>query len=144
MKIRRAGLEDENQVIALLKEFPEESLGQVDWMAGRETFRKILHHPELGSIFIAEEGGEALGLITLSFPTAIRCGGIYTCIEEFIVGEKGRGKGIGGKLLRAALEEASSRGCYELQVNNPSESGYPVYLKYGLTDLGRHLKIKLP
>ena len=85
-----------------------------------------------------------MGLITLSYPTAIRCGGLYTCIEEFIVGEKGRGQGIGGKLLRAALEEASAKGCYELQVNNPSESGYPVYLKYGLADVGRHLKIKLP
>ncbi len=144
MEIRRARIEDEHQIIELLKEFPENALGPVDWKAGRETFRQIMHHPELGSIFVAEEEGEAIGLITLSFPTAIRCGGIYTCIEEFIVGEKGRGKGIGGRLLRAVLEEATSKGCYELQVNNPSESGYPVYLKYGLADVGRHLKIKIP
>ena len=103
----------------------------------------MVHHPELGTIFLADEKGEAIGLITLSFPTAIRFGGIYASIEEFIVTEKGRGKGIGGKLLKAALEEGSSRGCYELVVNNPSESGYPVYMKYGLADVGRHLKIKL-
>lgn len=144
MKIRRAGVQDENQVIELLKQFPGNGLGAVDWKAAAATFRQMVNHPEMGSIIIAEEGGEAIGIITLSYPTAIRCGGLYTCIEEFIVGEKGRGQGIGGKLLRAALEEASSKGCYELQVNNPSESGYPVYLKYGLADVGRHLKIKIP
>jgi GNAT superfamily N-acetyltransferase len=144
MEIRRAREEDESQVIELLKQFPGNGLGGVDWKAAGATFRQMVNHPEMGSIFLADEGGEAMGLITLSYPTAIRCGGLYTCIEEFIVGEKGRGQGIGGKLLKAALEEASSMGCYELQVNNPSESGYPVYLKYGLVDEGRHLKIKIP
>jgi len=70
--------------------------------------------------------------------------GLYPGVKEFIVGEKGRGKGIGGKLLKVALEEASSQGCFELQVNNPSELGYPVYLKYGLADFGKNLKILFP
>ena len=144
MRIRQARLEDENQVIDLLGQFPASDMAHMDWSAGGKTFRRIIENPELGSILIAEQDGEALGLLTLSYPTAIRCGGIYTCIEEFIVGKKGRGKGIGGALLRAALEEAASKGCFELQVNNPSESGYPVYLKYGLADLGKHLKIVFP
>jgi hypothetical protein len=83
------------------------------------------------------------GLITLSFPGAIRFRGPYASVEEFIVTEKGREKGVEGKLIKAALEEGSSKGCYELVVNNPCESGYPIYLKYGLVDIGRHLKIKL-
>ncbi|MBW1812791.1 MAG: GNAT family N-acetyltransferase [Deltaproteobacteria bacterium] len=72
---------------------------------------------------------------------AIRCGGKYSCIEEFIVDEKGRGKGIGGQLIKNAIEEARSRGCYELQVNRPSESGYPVYMSHGWKDLGKHLNL---
>ncbi|MBU2548928.1 MAG: GNAT family N-acetyltransferase [Proteobacteria bacterium] len=141
MNVHKARVEDEGRVIELLTQFPSSGIEHADWTKGGSTFRLIVSQPDLGTILLAEEDGEALGLITLSYPTAIRCGGIYTCIEEFIVGEKGRGKGIGGSLLRAALDEARRRGCFELQVNNPSELGYPVYLKYGLSDDGRHLKI---
>ena len=125
-------------------QFPGIELEAANWTGGPETFRQIIDNNVLGTILVAEENDTLLGLITLSYPTAIHCGGIYTCIEEFIVGEKGRGKGIGGKLLKAALDEASSRGCFELQVNNPSEMGYPVYLKYGLKDTGKQLKIIFP
>ena len=42
---------------------------------------------------------------------------------EFIVDAKGRGKGIGGKLIQKAIEEAKARGCYEIQLNLQSDSG---------------------
>jgi GNAT superfamily N-acetyltransferase len=143
MEIRYARPEDQRRVIELLGQFPPSDIAHVEWEACGETIQRIIRHPELGSILIAMEDGQAVGMITLSYPLAIRCGGVYTCIEEFVVGEKGRGKGIGGKLLGAALEEAKKKGCFELQVNNPSEQGYPVYLKYGLSDAGKHLKIVL-
>jgi len=142
MQIRRARVEDVDQVTELLGQFPPEEL-TVGWDLMAETFRQIIENSDLGTVLIADDDGQALGVITLSFPTAMRCGGRYTCIEEFIVGENGRGKGIGGGLLKAALAEASARGCYELQVNNPSQLGYPVYLRYGLEDVGKHLKIVL-
>lgn len=142
MQIRKAQLDDRAQVIDLLKQFPAEEV-TVDWEEGARTFRQVVTNHELGTVLVAEEGGGILGLITLSYPTAIRCGGLYAAIEEFIVAEHGRGKGVGGKLLEAALAEAKSRGCYELQVNRPSPLGYPLYLRYGLEDLGRHMKIDL-
>ncbi len=140
MEIRRATFEDESMLFDLLNQFPSESEGH-NWEKGVATFRSIIANPDLGSLFVADEQGAILGLITLSFPTAIRCAGLYGSIEEFIVDQKGRGKGIGGKLIRAATEEARSRGCHELQVNRPSESGYPVYIRYGWKDLGKHLNL---
>ena len=62
-----------------------------------------------------------MGLISLSYPIAVRCGGIYACIEEFIVSEKARGKGAGSRLLEAAKRKAAQMGCHEVQVNRPSE-----------------------
>ena len=144
VKIRNARLDDEVAVLALLLQVPDEELEEYDGREGHEkAFREIIQDANLGTIFIAEDDGDILGVLTLSYPTAIRCGGIYTCIEEFIVHEKARGKGVGGSLIKAALDETSSRGCFELQVNNPSPSGYPVYLKHGIEDIGKHLKIKL-
>lgn len=143
MEIRYANVKDEQSVISLIGQFPEAESEQWNIEASAKAFKKIVHNPELGTILVAEEDGEVLGVLTLSYPTAIRCGGLYTCIEEFIVHEKGRGKGIGGSLLKAALKVAASKGCFELQVNNPSPLGYPLYLKHGLKDTGKHLKILL-
>jgi len=145
--IRKVTIEDEAGVFSLLRQFSssEPSSERTDrWQGGTATFREIVNDEDKGTILVAEEDGDLVGVITLSYPTAIRCRGIYTCIEEFIVSNKMRGKGVGGQLLEAAVTEATSKGCDEIQVNRPSELGYPVYLQHGWEDLGKHLNMKLP
>lgn len=145
MLIRKATIEDEKHILKLIQQLLITS-GEVpeDWEDKGGTIRRVIENPDIGSILIAEEDGEIAGLTTLSYPFAIRCNGWYSCIEENIVSEQFRGKGVGGKLLRAAIAEAESKGCDEIQVNNPSEMGYPLYLRNGFKDLGKHLKAKLP
>lgn len=146
MKIRRATIQDEARVIALVKKLLV-PVGEVkqDWSDEAGVFRRIIENPELGSILVAEVDGEIAGVTTLSYPTAIRCNGLYSCIEEIIVDERFRGKGVGGKLLQSAIAEATSRGCDEIQVNAPSEMGYPLYIRHGFIDAGKkHIKAKLP
>jgi len=140
MIIRKAVAGDESQFIELIKLFPADAPQMAGWDLMGKAFQKIIDNPDLGTIIAADEEGVILGVITLSYPMAARCGGIYSCIEEFMVSEKARGKGVGGKLLEAALEEARLKGCFEIQVNNPSQMGYPVYLRHGFEDIGKHLK----
>lgn len=143
MKIRRAERADKDAVIGLLQEFPSEGASCPDWATMGDAFLRLAEDRDRCSIFVAEEDAVLLGLITLSYPEAVRCCGVYSCIEECIVASRGRGRGIGGRLLETALDEARSRGCYELQVNNPSEAGYPLYIRHGIKDIGKHLKIIL-
>ena len=145
--IRKATVEDEAGVFSLLRQFSSgETSGETTdrWQGGTATFREIVNDEDKGTILVADEDGELVGVVTLSYPTAIRCRGIYTCIEEFIVSASTRGKGVGGRLLETAVAEATSKGCDEIQVNRPSELGYPVYLQHGWEDLGKHLNMKLP
>ena len=146
VQVREATLEDEAAVFDLLRQLMTSATAEsvINQPAGSDTFRQMVNNGETGTVFLAEEGGEMLGLITLSYPTAIRCGGIYSCIEEFIVTEKARGKGVGGALLEASIARATARGCYELQVNRPSELGFPVYLRHGWKDAGKSLLLSLP
>ncbi len=149
IRIRQATIEDEAGVFDLLRQllFPSGEIpggSTFDWQIGAATFREMVKNDEKGTILVAEEDADLVGLLTLSYPVAIRCGGRYTCIEEFIVSERTRGKGVGGQLLEAAIAEATSKGCDEIQVNRPSELGYPVYLQHGWEDLGKHLNMKLP
>ncbi len=141
--IRPADTADQEKVLDLLRQLmtgaSEESA--INQPSGVEVFREVIKG-ETGAVLVAEEGDELLGLVTLSFPVAIRCGGAYSCIEEFIVTEKARGKGVGGKLLQAAISRAAEKGCEELQVNRPSDLGYPVYLAHGWENLGKHLSLR--
>ena len=146
MKIRKATMEDREGVIELLRtllipagEVPE------TWRDEAQIFHLLVENPELGTILIAEENGEIAGITTLSYPTPLRCCGPYSCIEENIVDERYRGRGIGGALLEAAIAKATARGCDELQVNAPSEKGYPLYLRHGFEDHGKiQVKADLP
>ena len=146
VEIREATIEDEGTVFDLLRQLMVSATDEspVNQQRGTNTFRRMLANEEMGTVFLAEEDGKALGLLTLSYPVAIRCGGIYSCIEEFIVIEQARGKGVGGALLEASVERATARGCHELQVNRPSELGMPVYLRHGWHDAGKCLLLSLP
>ena len=146
IRIRQATIEDETRVFDLLKQLPSRQRTRESPLHQQSsilTFREIVKNDERGTVIVAEEGDDMLGVITLSYPTAIRCAGIYTCIEEFIVSEQARGKGVGGQLLEAAITKATAKGCQEMQVNNPSELGYPLYIRHDLKDNGKHLKLKL-
>jgi GNAT superfamily N-acetyltransferase len=143
MRIRKANTSDEQSIIDLLSQFPPSDQVTSDPKAITSTFRSIIQNSALGSILIAEDNGDVLGVIALSYPVALHCGGLYACIEDFIVSERARGKGVGGDLVKAAIDEAIMKGCYEIQVNNPSDLGHPVYVRCGLTTTGRHLRMKL-
>lgn len=140
--IREATMNDQAEVFSLLRQLMISATAEspINQPSAVETFRKVVEE-EQGTILLADEDGQILGMLTLSYPMAIRCGGIYSCIEEFVVNEQARGKGVGGKLLKAAIQKAAEKGSHELQVNRPSEVGYPVYIRHGWEDLGKHLSL---
>ena len=140
--IREATINDQANVFELLHQLMTSATAEspINQPGAVETFRRVVEE-EQGTILLAEEDRQILGLVTLSYPVAIRCGGIYSCIEEFIVTEQARGKGVGSRLLKAAIRKAAEKGSRELQVNRPSDLGYPVYIRQGWKDLGKHLNL---
>lgn len=86
------------------------------------------------SLFIArdmENGGKILGsltLITFRIPTGIRC-----WIEDVVVDEAARGKGIGEALTRAALDRAAELGARTIDLTSrPSrEAANRLYQRMG-------------
>ena len=138
--IRRAKSEDLEEIITLLEEFPDDPwLPNVNWQDARKAYPELLKG-EKGLVIVALEEEGIAGLVALSFSYVMRFGGEYALVEDFIVGQKFRGKGIGRPLLEEAFKEAKSRGCREIQVNGASDVGMPVYLKNGFQEAGKHLK----
>jgi GNAT superfamily N-acetyltransferase len=141
--IRKATPADQLKTIGLLKQFPPDpELPKLNWDDATKAFATLVEGHK-GCIFVAEEGGDIVGVVTLGYSYVLRFGGIYAMIEEFIVSERMRGKGIANQLIQTAIQEARRIGCPELQVNGPSPLGRPVYLRNGLHNAGLHMKIHL-
>lgn len=145
LEIRDATIGDKEQVFDLLRQLMTGATAEspVNQPSGETTFRELIESDK-GDIIVAVEDGTMLGLVALGYLTTMRCGGIYGSIEDFIVTEQARGKGVGGRLLEAAISRATEVGCPEFVVQRPSEIGTPVYLGHGWKDVGKLLYMTLP
>jgi len=82
-------------------------------------------------LFAARSDGEIVGLLSLAIfriPTALRA-----WIEDVVVDERARGKGVGGALNQAALAEAKRRGAKTVDLTSrPSrEAANRLYQRLG-------------
>ena len=96
----------------------------------REELSEIIDG-ETTVLFAARSEGEIVGLLTLAIfriPTALRA-----WIEDVVVDERARGKGVGGALNQAALAEAKRRGAKTVDLTSrPSrEAANRLYQRLG-------------
>ena len=139
-EIRKAKLSDLEDVIRLLESFPADiELPDVDWQDARRAFPELVEGKK-GLVFLSLEDGNLAALLAISFSYVLRFGGEYALIEDLIVDERYRGRGLASPLLQTGFEAARQRGCKEIQVNGASEEGLPVYMKNGAHLAGKHLK----
>ena len=67
-------------------------------------------------VFLARVGGEIMGSLTLAFyriPT-----GLKSWIEDVVVDEAARGRGVGASLSEAAVERARQRGAKDVNLSS--------------------------
>lgn len=68
----------------------------------------VLSHPEMEVIVAADSLDKPIGLITLSHRPQLRMKGRIATIDELVVTERWRRKGVGRTLVRRAIERAKS------------------------------------
>ena len=86
---------------------------------------------EGSTLFVARDGDAIVGvatLVTYRVPT-----GVKAWIEDVVVDESARGRGVGEALARAALDEAAARGVRAVDLTSrPSrEAAHRLYQKLG-------------
>ena len=143
VKIRLAITEDEQQCSELLDVLAEATSDQNN-IFDSNTFNQVISN-ERGSLVIAEEEGQILGMASVSFNLALRYNGEYCQLEELVVHQEARGKNVGGLLIEETLRLAKNRGCKEfgLYLLESTKHNQSFYEKYGFILIGQEMRQSL-
>ncbi|MEU4797459.1 GNAT family N-acetyltransferase [Streptomyces sp. NPDC023327] len=82
-----------------------------------------------GDHLVAELDGRLVGYVKLGFPTPLLVNAHVRQIQGFVVAEEARGKGVGRRLMRAAMDEARRQGAVRITLrvlghNTPARKLY--------------------
>jgi ribosomal protein S18 acetylase RimI-like enzyme len=120
VKIRPAMKNDAPFAANLMAQLIEFSHGQLD-SGVEDRFRAMLELPQY-AIFVAEQEGQVIGLLTASQRWTLWHAGPCATIEELIVDAPARRQGIGRALIQAALDWAQAQGCSEVEVSTDQDN----------------------
>jgi N-acetylglutamate synthase-like GNAT family acetyltransferase len=109
-RVRPARRGDAEAIAALLGE-----LGYPG-AADQATVHWVISHPEIEVLVAGDPQDKPVGLITLSHRPQLRTGGRLATIEELIVTEAWRRRGVGRELLKRAVERAQSLSVKQLEL----------------------------
>ena len=109
-----------------------------------KTFDALIAN-QRGSVILAEEDANILGMAAISFNLALRYNGEYCQLEELVVDPNARGKNVGGLLVEESVRLARARGCKEfgLYLLESTKHNEPFYAKYGFNTVGSEMRQSL-
>lgn len=103
---------------AALKAFQElipQLTGETDRFPSREELQKVIDSKDI-MVFVARENGDVLGTTTLALYRIPS--GIKAWIEDVVVHEKARGKGIAVALMEKAVDKAKELGIEKVDLTS--------------------------
>ncbi|UCE35880.1 MAG: GNAT family N-acetyltransferase [Thermoplasmata archaeon] len=136
--IRRVKIQDHSEIITLLKQLwpnappnPEELGGLVDQYIQNENY----------DIYCYEED-KILGIITFSKRHAFFYQGKVAIIEDLVIDEPHRGKGIGKELVEYVEEELKRQGILNIELSSDLQrtGAHEFWEKMGYTKSGYHFR----
>lgn len=114
--IREATEEDLPGLVALYAQLKSEGSG-LTLDRAREIFARIRKHPNY-RVFVAEDGG-ILGTFALLIFDALGYRGTPVgVVEDVVVDQQARGRGIGRKMMEFAMEQCRQAGCYKMMLSS--------------------------
>jgi ribosomal protein S18 acetylase RimI-like enzyme len=88
----------------------------IDVQLALDNCKHLIHDPH-SYFFVTELNKTIVGFITVSIRKTLLHQGLSGLINELIVAEKYRGKGIGKQMIFAVIERCKQRGCCEVEVS---------------------------
>ncbi len=84
--------------------------------------RSMLGRPEVGQVLVLRDGPTVVGMVAVLFLPSTALGGRVAILEDMVVRPSARGRGVGSRLLHAAVEFARSAGCRRVTLLTDSDN----------------------
>jgi len=99
----------------------------------RRALELILAQPTMGRLFVLTRGDKVLGMVSLLFTISTAEGGKAAWLEDLVVRPEQRGRGLGTRLLRAAVDWARKEGIARITLLTDSDNlgARSLYLRHG-------------
>ena len=141
MKARPANEDDFDAVVALLQEF-DGNVPVANDAAGHERWRQIVGLPGT-QVIVVEDDQRLIATATLHVLPNLTYGGRpYALIENVITSASARGKGVGRRVMQAAIDAAWQADAYKIMLltgkHRRSGSVLGFYEKLGFTADEKH------
>jgi len=138
--IRDAQKQDSPRVVYLIKELAGSDADK--YPLDSAYIEYYLNQPGC-HILVAERSGYIHGVLSYSIRPNLYHAGPTCMIEELIVCQPERGRGIGGELLDAAIQRARESGCAEISITTDldNQSAIRLYRRHGLVDEAVYLEM---
>ena len=137
--IRRAVKADYQMIKGLVKELFDtlEIKDGMDEDLAQEKFEDMLSEPKV-MVIVAEVNDKVIGYLTLNFNRSLLDAGDTAIIDELVVTEKERSKGVGRLLVDYAIEISKHSGCSDVGVGTEfgNMTAQKFYDKCGFKALG--------
>jgi len=138
MTVRPCEEKDIPAVVDLITQLAEVASGGKDFDLERfhALFHQMTKKPETYANFVYEDEGKVVGFLSEVFYMTFYHRVGTAQVNELVVDDNYRGKGIGHALMKAAEEEARRRNMDELEVGTESENlrAQAFYRKYGFDE----------
>jgi Acetyltransferases len=110
----------------------------------KSGLRQIIETPDCGEILTMKIDGKVVGMVSLLYSISTALGGKVATLEDMVIAEEFRQKGLGTELLSEAISFAKKRGCLRLTLltDFDNETAIKFYQRAGF-NLSKMVPLRL-
>jgi len=137
--IRRGQAEDEAVLFGLARQYQtgREAIGRDEFSVALDN---VLRHrdQETNVLFVAEEDGKVVGYSLMTVSRLLHAPGLTAHLQEIVVDDEARGRGIGDRLMQANEHYCMGRGVRQLSASTARIGSF--YNHRGFEAMGEHYR----
>ena len=134
MKVRQAKICDVNALVELLFQlFEQEAEFSPNPVIQEKALRRIIEDTAVGTILVIEKEAKIIGMVSLLWSISTALGTRVAWLEDMVVDNAFRSKGIGSVLIHEVIAYARSVGCRRITLLTDGDNipAHRFYEKFG-------------
>lgn len=143
-RFRRATAADVDDIISMMRDYYAQDGYTFVEAEARAAALMLIDDPSLGRLWVTCDGTTVVGYVAVAFGFSFEYRGREAFVDELLIAESHRGRGLGREALELAEAYCREAGvnALHLEVERHREQALELYRRRGFSDFGRYLMTK--